>query len=361
MRFLTNILGIVFVFLFGRAVWAGPGNGHLFFIQPTAVDKNTYVVSGEIDAMKTGFDLAIKAFKTRFPKLKCQPDIAVNFDLYTDAHLFDEVRRISTIPGPKVMVGLGRTNIARVAAFAAVGTDMVGISSAAISDELRDINPNFISVGATYQNHWKVIAAGLKTLNCTPHNTLGIFAFKDVWSGYYKKSFLGDGYKMATDVDQFPSALNIYFKAKCIFLGVPAPAFIKPLSKLLAMKWPGTIIGPHDWTYFSAEIRALLADYKKRTSQIYATMIWRRNESDKSRAWTRAHFSATALVEPIHVSVYDSTIIALNYLCRHQDVLQFNANQWRQFGTLRNYQGIAPSGNLETDIHFVELPLVEWN
>lgn len=358
MSYLTNVVVTGFIFL----VWkvASAGDGRLFFIQPTPVDKNFYLVSSEIGNMKIGFDLALKAFKIQFPTSTCTPAITENFYLHTDAQLYDEVRRISALPGPKVMIGLAMTNHARIAAYAAAGTDLIGISTESVTDELRGINPNFISLGAAYQNHWKVTAAGLNTLKCTPENTLGLFAFKSVWSGYYKKSFLEGGYKMAIDVDTFQSVPDIHSKTKCIFFGVSNAASIKPLSMLLEMKWPGTIVGPHDWTYFSGGIRALLADHQTRASRVYAPMIWQRNETEKSKKWAEKNFGKT-LAEPIHASVYDTTIIALNYLCRHQNVLQFNANRWQQFGTLRTYQNMAPSGNLETDIHFVELPLVEWN
>lgn len=359
MRYLITFLGTWLIFLNGNFTWAD--NGKLFFIQPTAANKNTYVVSKQIDAMKIGFELALKEFKSNFPKLQCKPGITTDFELHTEADLFDEIKRFSKIPGKKAMIGLTRTNFARLGASASAGSDMIGISSAAISEELRNINPNFISVGTAYQNHWKATAAGLKTLNCTPGNTLGIFAYQDVWSGYYKKSFLGNGYEMVMDVDKFSSAPDIPVEVRCIFLGVSAPRAVKPLSKLLTIGWPGIIVGPHDWTYFSAEIRAVLADYKRRTSRIYATQIWHRHEDDESRSWTNKHFGNTALVEPIHVSVYDSTIIALNYLCRGQNVLEFNSDRWRQFGTLRTYQGMSPSGNLEAAMRFVELPLVEWN
>jgi hypothetical protein len=352
-------MAILSIFLIGQVVWAD--DGRLYFIQPAAVDKNTYVLSTQIDAMKVGFDLAVKAFNAKFSKTKCKPDITVNFDLHTDASLVEEVSRISNLPGKKVMIGFTRTNFARLAAHGSVGTDMIGISSAAISDELRDINPNFISVGTAYQNHWKATATGLKTLNCTPGNTLGIFAYKDVWSGYYKKSFLSDGYKMVADIDEFSSVPDIDNKVKCIFLGVSAPRSIQPLSELITKKWPGVIIGTHDWTYFSAEVRELLAEHKKRITRVYTTIIWHRNDTDESKIWANKYFGKTTVVEPFHVSVYDSTIIALNYLCRDQNVLEFNADKWKKFGTLRTYQGMSQSGNLETAINFVELPLVEWN
>ncbi len=358
MKCLLKFSVVWLLFLSGNVVWAD--NGQLLFIQPAAIDKNTYAVSTHMDYMKVGFQLALKDFNTKFPQLKCKPDITERFNINTDANLVEEVRRFANMPGRKAMVGLTRTNFARLAAHAAVGTDLLGISSAAISDELQGINPNFISVGTMYQHHWKATAAGLKTLSCTPNNTLGVFAFKDVWSGYYKKAFLADGFKMLVDVDKFSFSPELNANVQCIFLGVSAPASIKPLSKLLAMKWPGAIIGTHDWTYFSAEIRALLADYKKRASRIYATMIWRRNEDDESTAWSNQHFHA-ALVEPIHVSVYDSTIIALNYLCRGQNVLKYDADRWRRFGMLRTYRGMSSMGNLESGIHFVEVPIVEWN
>jgi hypothetical protein len=359
MRYLINTLKIVSAFLFGQLAWAG--DGQLFLIQPTAVERNTYIVSSQIDAIRTGFDAAIKEFKVKHPKTECKPDITVNFGIHTDAALFEEVKRISNLPGPKVIVGLTRTNSARLAAAASLGTDLIGISSASHSDELHGINPNFISVGTAYPAHWKSMAAGLKKLNCTPRNTLGVFAFKDVWSGYYKKSFLQEGYKTVLDVDEFASAPDIASSVKCIFFGLTATASIRPLSKLLTMKWPGTIVGSSDLTFFSGEVRALLADYKKRASRLYATTIWQRNETDESRRWAHKYFGTSTLVEPIHVNNYDATIIALNYLCRHQDVLKFDANRWRQFGTLNTYRSMAPTGNLETDIQFVELPLVEWN
>ena len=337
--------------------WAS--DGHLYLFQLIAVDTNTYAVSSHIESMKFGFQAAVKDFQAKYPN--CKPDITVNLELHSDAALFEEVSRVSRLPGPKAMVGLTRTNFARLGARAAAGTDMVGISSAAISDELRDLNPNFISVGTAYPQHWKATAAGMASLGCKPDNTLGVFAPKDVWSGYYRKSFLGGGFKSAVTVDEFMSAPPQPAQTTCIFLGLSTPASVVPLSRLLAAGWPGLIIGTHDWTYFSAEIRAVLAEHKTRASRIYATMIWRPDETVASKAWVGAHFGRSALAEPIHASVYDSTVIALNHLCRQQSVLSFDAQRWRQFGTLRTYRGMAPSGNLETDIHFVEIPLGEWN
>ncbi len=343
--------------LLASAAWAG--DGQLYFFQLIAVEKNTYVVSSQVESMRRGFRAAVQDFQEKYPS--CKPDIHVNLELHTDSALFEEVSRVSRLPGPKAMVGLTRTNFARLGARAAAGTDMVGISSAAISDELRDINPNFISVGTVYPQHWKATAAGMASLGCKPDDTLGVFAFKDVWSGYYRKSFLGAGFKSAVDVEDFMAAPTPPpARTKCIFLGLSTPASVAPLSRLLSAGWPGVIIGTHDWTYFSAEIRAVLAEHKRRASRVYATMIWRPEETPESKAWVEAHFARDELVEPIHASVYDSAIIALNHLCRQQAVLSFDAPRWRQFGTLRTYRGMSASGNLETDIHFVELPLVEW-
>jgi hypothetical protein len=359
MKYLINTLAVLSVFLIGKDVLAD--DGRLFILQPISVDKNTYVVSKQIDAMKMGFELGINAFKAKFPNSKCEPDISANFDIHTDANLYEEIRRISTLQGKKVVVGLTRTNLARLAAHSAAGTDIIGVSSGSTSDELRDINKNFISVGTATQQHWKAGAIGMKGLNCTPDNTLGIFAFKDVWSGYYMKSFLADGYKLTADINEFLSAPDIQSNVKCIFFGVTAPASVKPLSKLLAMEWPGVIIGNLDWTFFSAEIRTVLADYKKRASQIYATVNWRRDETEESQNWANKHFGNTTLIEPIHFGTYESTIIALNYLCRGQDVLKFDRNRWKHFGMLRTYGGMSESGNLETSIQLVKLPLAEWN
>lgn len=353
------LLGLGLIFLTGNVTWAD--DGRLYLIQPIAGDKSTYVLSKQGDAMKFGFELALKDFKIKFPKLECKPDITVNMDIRSDSDLYDEVKRLSKVPGRKAVVGLTRSDFARLAASAAIGSDTIGISAGAISNELQSINPNFISVGTAYQHHWKATAAGLKTLNCTPDNTLGIFAFKYVWSGYYKKSFLEEGYKRVVDVDKFLSVPNVPANVRCIFLGLTSPASVKPLSKLLAMKWPGAIIGTHDWVYFSAEIRALLADYKQRASRIYSVINWSRNENDQSRSWANKYFGGVTIVEPIHASIYDATIIALNYLCRGQNVLEFNADRWKHFGTLRTYQGMSASGNLETAIKFVELPIIEWN
>lgn len=358
MRYLSSFLGIVPIFLTWNCAVARDGT--LFLIQPTPVNGNHYVVSKQIDAMKIGFELALNAFKKKYPSLQCKPDIKINFQLRTDAKLFDEVRLISQTPGKKALIGVTRTDFARLAARAAAGTDLIGISSAAISDELHDINPNFISIGTRYQNQWKVAAAGLRKLRCVPSNTLGVFALNDVWSEYYKKSYLRQGYDKTTDLDKFLVKPVIDSHVKCIVFGVPAPAAIKPLSQLFVMQWPGAVIGPQDWTYFSDEIRSLLADYEKRATRVYTNLIWTRNETDKSKAWAGKNFDKSEVVEPIHVTAFDATMIALNYLCRNQNVLKFDSVRWSQFGTVRDYQALTPSGNLEAPIYFVELPLEEW-
>lgn len=346
------------MYLMGAITFAD--DGKLFFMQSTAVDKQTYVLSSQIQAMKNSFDMALREFRAQNPHLKCTPSIEWKFDLFNDADFYEEVRKISMRPGRKAIVGLTRTNFARLAARAAVGTDMVGISSGSTSDELRKINPNFISVGSATHKQWEAAAEGLKKLSCTPHNTLGIFSDKDIWSAYYRKSYLGSGYKMLVTIDELLAKPNIDRDVKCIFFGITVPASIKPLSKLLAMEWPGIIIGNYDWTFFSAEIRAVLSEYKSSVSHIYATLNWSPKDTDESQQWVRKYFRNSALVEPIHAGVYDSTIIALNYLCRDQDVLHFNKDLWKSFGTLSEYGGISTSGNLETDIRFVELPLAEW-
>ena len=336
-------------------VKAASADGYIHFIQYTPMDSDIYMLSTQSTIMQKAFNLAIKEFSTK-NKL-CNINTTIDIKRGTEEELYNTVKKISKLSGNHVIVGFTRTNYARIAAKAAAGSALVGISAASFSDELRSINHNFISISMPWTEQWKLIKEKFKELNCNRENTFGIFSFKDSISLAFRSAYIRSGYNNEFDVTDFlsivKSKINLE-KFKCVMMGTPLPSSIAPLSYLTSLNWIGSAFGTGDWTYFTPEMKRFLQQSKGRSIRLYSSQVWDSRENARSLRWAKTEFNDLD-IDPIHAAVFDSTTLALNKICSGQNILKYNRDKWSKYGLLRDYSGILSSGNLESPIYLKEI------
>ncbi len=329
----------------------------LYFLQVMPIQSDTCILSTQMAVMQKAFNIALSEFKIRYGDFNVQ--VIQDLQIPDEEQLYRTVKAISsTHAADKVVVGITRSTFARVAAKAALGTSLIGISSAAFSDELRKINHNFISVSSPWQRQWGVSIKKLLQLECIDNNTLGVFNSKDILSRSYEKGFKDAGFTNTIDSDDLVDPkkhieLNRY---SCIYMGTLLPGSISPLSAIYKNQWAGTVVGMGDWTFYTPEMKELLKRMPNRKFRIFAPIVWQSTENDRTKVWLKKNFGKNAnTVEPLTMGVYESATLALNYLYFGADVLAYDRKKWNNFGLLRDYEGMAESGNLLSKVDLVEI------
>lgn len=343
---------ITLVMVFSSAVHAAKKTLHLVQIAPATVD--TYMLSLQADAMLRGLDLAIDDAKALYPS--CRVAVDRQFKVGDDEALFQAIRTIGDLPGDHAVIGFSRTNSARVAAKAALGRGLVGISTAAFTDELQSINPNFITVSMPWTKQWELIRGKLSELRCDSTNTLGVFSFRDSLSQAFKGAYGRAGFTQAVERYDFPGdfAQRDLKAIRCVVLGTSLPAAIGPLTMLYERGWDGAAFGTGDWTYFTAEMKQYLARTPQRRLRLFSTAVWTRTENPRGAAWAQRYFGAQN-IDPVLSHVHDAAMLAFAKLCLGADVLHFDAEAWGTYGLVRDYTGILRTGNLISPVHLQEI------
>jgi hypothetical protein len=303
--------------------------------------------------MHEAFSIAMRDFRARNPR--CNVSVDEQLGISDEESLYKNVKNASIHPGRNVLVGITRSNFARLAARAAQGSKLRGISSAAFTDELHAINPNFISISSPWIRQWDISKRHLVKAGCSADDTVGIFTFRDVLSKHYRKGFFDSGYRFEYDVDKLEKLLEGRLaKTRCVFMGTSLPGSMKPLSFLYSHNWGGTVVGMGDWTFYTPEMKQFLKRSPGRKFRIFSPLVWSKDENPRVREWISKNLPNME-VEPLTIGVYDSTILGLQYLCRGEDIRKFDAARWANYGLLRDYTGLAESGNLLSPMHFVEI------
>lgn len=335
------------------------------FLQIAPVSLNTYVLEGQVRIMERVSKLAADDF---FADNKdCKVTFRSNALLRSDEDLFKAIKKVAATgsSAQSVVVGFTRTDFARVAARAAVGTNLVGLSSAAISPEPHRINSRFVSLGSPVADHWAVTRRLLQDNGCSKESTQGIFVFGDAWSGYFREAFEGAGYATGLDLARVfaPESATLpqpVTAAKCLFLGLPSTRAAQALARLRASGYTGTVVGTHDWTFSSPEVRAAMPKKSPLPFRVLAPVLWQAKENANSQRWRDRLFKPTEIVEPLHVSIYDSVRLALGHACGKLNLLKYDEKRWKLAGTVRSSGGLTPTGNTISPIRTMELPDASW-
>ena len=325
---------------------------HLVQINPLA--SEAYMLSQQETATLDAVDVAIGEARALYPE--CVFELQRTFGVGTEEDLFQTIKNIASLPGDHVVFGVSRSTSARVAARASSGTSLVQISIAAGTDDLRRLNPYTLSVSAPSAKQWESITGKLKELNCEASKTLGVFSSGDSLSQIFRRLYLESGFTEVLELDELlsgPETVKRALDMQCIVLGTSLPAAIEPLTRLHEHRWAGYALGTGDWTFFAPEMRQYLARTPGRSLRLFAPSTWEIGENEKSSRWVRRHFNDRN-VEPLHIYTHDATMLALAHLCRQADVLVYNST-WENFGLLRDYLTVLPSGNLDPNFHLVEI------
>lgn len=119
------------------------------------------------------------------------------------------------------------------------------------------------------------------------------------------------------------------------------------------------MIGTHDWTFSSQEVRAAIPLKIPLSFRVAAPVIWQAKDAE-SKLWKSRLFKPDEIVEPLHVSIYDSVRLALAHACGKLELLNFEPQRWKQAGTVRTYEGLTSTGNMTSPISTMELPSENW-
>lgn len=338
---------VVFVSLSGSAVaQEQAGEKKIILMEIIPMASSEYTVSSEKKQIEIGADIALEAF---FQRNSCNVKIEKYLEIGTEEKLIDKVNSIKNSNVEQVVVGVSRTNFARVAAKVALGSKIKAISIGASASNIADININFITIVNPWQEQYKLVRKVLEENLCKVSETLGVFNSSDYLSNnflsMYKSAKLG-----SIVTDRFQNVFNK--KYRCIFVGLNFSDASVVLSSLQLSKWKGNVIGLGDWNINSDELINIASRLNKDVS-IFVPTGWKSNINKNSSSFARKFEKrAKTLASPIAAYVHDGVILAAESLCKNKDILGSDINS---SSMLRKYSGKNASGNLLSEMHVIKL------
>ncbi len=316
----------------------------LLEIIPT--DSSEYTVSSEKKQIEIAAEMGIRSY---LEKEKCDIKLEKILEIGTEELLVKKINEIKKIKGDKLLVGLSRTNFARVAAKVSLGSEIKGISVGASASNLKPINSNFMTMVNPWQEQYKLILSTLDEYKCKSSNTIAIFNPSNFLSSNflneYKKSLFSP-YKTTIDKNIFTN------KNSCIFIGLNFAEATIVLNDLNQINWEGHIIGLGDWNIYSEELTKV-SKQLPRTVTLSVPTGWLPNSNPNSTQFSSLfHIKAGVEPSPIAAYVYDGVILAAEALCKGKDVFNAEVNIKKM---LRNYVGMTDSGNLLSPMYIRKL------
>lgn len=328
----------------------------LYVIHIIPGDKANYTVSKEINDIAKITNVAISDFRTKHPTCRFSQDLT--FKTGSENELFNKVNFVSKSPGRKIAVGFSRSSLARVAAKASQGSDLIGISIGASADDLKNLNSNFISMASPWSEQWREIKTKMQTLACKPDSTLVLGDVRDSYSFNFKKAAANAGFKSLLNSD-FTESKEV-FKSRlkhsdCVFLAMNMSTSHEFLSILMSEKWQGSIFGTGDWFFYSGELAELVqnSNFTAKTN-IFVPTGWDQTANPKSIKMS--NYLSKVLshkVEPNGVYSYDAITIALGGLCLGTDPLSYNSEELKKLSLIKNYTGMSLGGNFLSPVRLV--------
>jgi hypothetical protein len=358
------------LFSFGMQTWAattvkngsknGPSNSPpeniLYIVHIIPGDATNYTVSKEIADIEKSTRLSIKDFSEKHPSCKFKQE----FTLQTGPEnlLYEKVKSITATPGKKAVVGFSRSSLARLAAKAAEGSDLIGISIGASADDLKSFNTRFVTLASPWQEQWKSLLAEMRKSSCAAGNTLVIGDVRDSYSFNFRKAAADSGFNKAFNFDSKEVKTGFETMAhdtKCIFLAMNISTSQQLFSQLLKANWKGTIFGTGDWYYYSGELKELLHSSKLADqTRVIVPTGWNPEESKTSKDFTvRLESVLGHKPDPNGAYSYDAVQLALGYLCLDIDPTVYAPEKLSKLNLVRSYKGISAGGNYLNPIRLV--------
>ncbi len=319
--------------------------GSIFVVEVVPSDSTDYTVTSELEQIRIASDLATKDYRKIDPK--CHPKIQKIIRRGSESELYNTIEQIGG-HDDAIIVGLSRTNFARLAAKALEKKKAKGISIGAAIATLNEINPNFVSIVSPWSRQWKSVEQQLRSNGCTATNTLGLFDSKSVLSQKFASSFeqakSGTRFELVSTSDRdFTDKLK---SKSCAFLAINYSDAQKYLTRIIEAHWKGTIVGTGDWNYYSKEVAQTFKEAKYEGLVLAMPTGWTPNATKESQAFSlRLSRELGESPSPISAYTYDAMLMALEYSCHSKDPNVFDESKLSSLPVLRNYEGIAASGN----------------
>lgn len=316
---------------------------HIVEIVPS--ESSDYTVIKELTQLKTASYMAARDFKAKNPS--CKIGLKLTAHRGTEAELYSTLKNIST-EKTSIVVGLSRTNFARLAAKALEKSQVKGISVGAAFANLTDINQNFGTIVSPWHRQWEVIFSRLRKQGCNGSNSLGFFDSKNVLSQSFQERFVDSVHGKALRISEAePESLSSIDKnTKCVFLAVNFSDASPYLTSLIKKNWQGTVLGIGDWKYYSSELNRLvkLANYKGLS--MFMPTGWIPEASEQSRVFaSRMKLKTKESPSPLSAYAYDATWMAFEYACNNRNPLNPTAAELSKLPLLRKYEGVSEKGN----------------
>lgn len=324
----------------------------IYVVDIVPVNKANYIVSDELQQIKAA---VLSAKEQLSNKNGCASKTNIEFLLKngTSEDLFKTIKTIAKNDPQSIVIGLSRSNFARIAAKASVNSPLKVISIGASTTDLKGINPNTYSVASPWLYQWQSVNEELTTNKCDTTNTYGIFNDSEHLSNKYKELFL-------RNYDPKKALNHRTLKTKP-FKGQSNLCFFIPLNfgqsrpiipQLLKAAKAPLIIGMGDWNIFSDEINSLLKELDLKNGVVKSPTGWVPEVSKKSK-WFSHHmkhkFNNTP--SPIAAYAFDGASVAINHLCKTKNKpLEQTIKESR---LLRNYKGITEFNNFNSPMLMV--------
>lgn len=305
-------------------------------------DSSEYTVSSEKKQIEVAADLAFAEFKKNN---KCKIKIEKSLELGDEILLAQRVKEIQNDSSEKIIVGLSRTNFARVAAKVSVGSGLRGISVGASTSNLGDINKNFMTMVNPWEEQFNLVKESLRGNKCLVSETLGLFN-----SGNFLSSNFMTAYKSLNLGETLQDLKNMKWesKIKCVFIGLNFAEASGILATLKNSKWQGKIIGIGDWNIYSGELTKITNKLPVGVN-ISVPTGWIPESSLNSAKFSAFFKSKTnEIASPIAAYVYDGILLASESLCNGADLYKGVTNTPAM---LRSYKGRNDSGNLLSEMY----------
>jgi len=322
-------------------VFAGVYPKKIVLLEIIPSESNEYTVSSEKKQILIAAEMAIEEFRKR---TKCDLQVESLLETGNEERLISKVKQLQLDKTDKIIVGLSRTNFARVAAKVAENSNLKAISIGASASNLGSINNKFMTVVNPWEEQFNLVKKIISDNKCAHEETIGVFNSGNFLSNNFKKVFekekLGKSFS-----DLKPSD---YTSTRCVFIGVNFTEATGILSSLKRSKWEGFIIGIGDWNIESSELSRITSKLSDKIS-ISIPTGWIPEVSQNSLKFSQA-FKARSneIASPIAAYVYDGVLLASESLCNRANVFMSVINTPMM---LRHYRSRNSSGNLLSDMY----------
>lgn len=318
------------------------------------VDSNptNYTVSAEIEELKVGASVAEKEFFQKNPKCRNKVELSRNIKYGSEEDLFKSAKQAAHSKEFETLIGFSRSSFARIAAKAAEGTSVQLMSLGASTEELSKLHPSSYSICAPQFTQIEAVLEDFSKQKCTPENTALVFNTENPLSYSLRKQYALRGYKNVFRKEEVAQKLDSKFR--CLLLGLNISKARPILSELISGPWNGTIYGSGDWNFYAKEITSLLNINTKIT--IKAPTGWIPEKSSLSQTLQKEfEGKVTTPIGPAVAYAFDTVTVALGLACQGKEISSLrSADGFKSLRLMRNYSGIASSGNFLSKMHLKE-------